>query len=344
MRYYRKAIFNNIIILFIMTGCIIVFLIIFCILFNNIQNNKISESKVFTEEEKSIYFPENGQVLLYIREKGITVKLDLEDYITGVVASEMPANFDEQAIKAQAVAARTFYINRRNNPCREAGKHNAEICNTVDCQVYMSKEERISKWNNKDAESNWNKIKNAVMETKGEILTYDGKVLEYPQYFAISHGKTEDAQDVMNVSVPYLKCVDSIGEEAAPKFKSVVKKNINEFVNIINANYPKEQITVENLKDKVYIEKYNKSGSVNVIKMGQNSIKGTEFRKLFNLNSAYFTIDMRDDIVSITCTGYGHGLGMSQWGANYMAKNNYSYQEILKHYYTGVEITKLKYN
>ena len=155
----------------------------------------------------------------------------------GVVASEVPASFNEEALKAQAIAARTFYMNKRNNPCKDAKNKGAEICDTTNCQVYMSKEERITKWSSSEAESNWNKIQKAVLDTKGQVLTYENSVLEYPQFFATSSGKTEDAKDVFSIDVPYLKSEESKGEEIAPKYKTTIEIPINEFINKINAKY-----------------------------------------------------------------------------------------------------------
>lgn len=346
MKNNKKGIYNNIQIILSMTLIIIMMTILLPVLFLN-STNKDNKFKVDSNaiiKKSSITFPNNGKVRLYNSEKNIVTELELEEYIMGVVASEMPANFNEEAIKAQAVAARTFYINRRNNKCSNATSHNAEICDTVHCQVYMNKEERLNLWDSKNREKYWDKIKSAVLETRGEVLTYEGEILEYPQYFAVSSGNTEDSKDVLAIDIPYLKSTKSSGEEIAPKFKSTKEISTDEFVNEINKKYPKSRVKKETLKDSIIITKYNTSGSVNEIKMGQNSIKGTEFRKLFNLNSTYFTLDIRDDIVTMTCTGYGHGVGMSQWGANVMAQNGYTYKDILKHYYYGIEIENLEYN
>ena len=339
---------DNIRLILVMTIIIISMLILLPLVFldNGIStnSNKFELNNDNIIKNSAIQFPQDGKVKLYNSESNKVYEIDLEDYIMGVVASEMPANFDEEAIKAQAVAARTFYINRRNNKCSNASSHNGEICDTVHCQVYMDKDKRLSLWNKKDAEKYWDKIEKAVMDTKGQVLTYNGEVLEYPQYFAVSFGKTEDAEDVLSMDIPYLKSADSIGEEIAPKFKSNKQMSIEEFISEIKKKYPDVDIKAKNINDIIYVEKYNKSGSVNAIRVGRNSIKGTEFRKLFNLNSTYFTLDIRDDIVTMSCTGYGHGMGMSQWGANVMGKNGYTYIDILKHYYSGIEIEKLEYN
>lgn len=302
----------------------------------NLSNKDIVRSSGIT-------FPTNGKVKLYRKAEDKVEEIDLEKYVMGVVASEVPANFNEEALKAQAVAARTFYMNSRINPCRDAKKHNAEINDTTNCQVYMSKEERIAKWSNKEAENNWEKIEKAVLDTKGEVLTYEGVLLEYPQFFSVSAGKTEDAKDVFSIDVPYLKSEESKGEEIAPKFKTTTSILLDEFVKIINEKYANANVRKDNLSTQIKIDSYTEGGSVKTIKVGGETIKGTEFRELFNLNSTNFTFEFDKKGVKINCTGYGHGVGMSQWGANAMANSGSTYDEILKHYYNGVEINEITY-
>lgn len=294
-------------------------------------------------KSSQITFPTNGKVKLYHRKDGTVEEIDLEEYIMGVVASEVPANFEEEALKAQAVAARTFYMNKRNQPCKDAKEKGAEICDSTDCQVYMSKSERMKSWSSKEGDNNWNKIKTAVEETKGQVLTYNGAILEYPQFFATSSGKTENAKDVFSVDVPYLKSEESKGEEIAPKYKTSIQISISDFVNKINAKYPKANVNKNDLANSVKVKNYTEAGSVKEIQIGNEIIKGTEFRELFGLNSTNFNLDFGKNAVIVNCKGYGHGVGMSQWGANVMAKNGSKYDEILKHYYSGVEISKIKY-
>lgn len=295
-------------------------------------------------KSSKITFPSNGKVKLYHRSEDRVEEIDLEEYVMGVVASEVPANFEEEALKAQAVAARTFYMSKRNNPNKEEKEKGAEICDTTHCQVYMSKDERISKWSKSEAESNWEKIQKAVLDTKGQVLTYDGSVLEYPQFFATSSGKTEDAKDVFSMDVPYLKSEDSKGEEIAPKYKTSTQIPINDFINKINSKYKGVNANKSNLSSLIKILSFTEAGSVKEIKIGNEIVKGTEFRTLFNLNSTNFTLDFQQDSVEVNCKGYGHGVGMSQWGANAMAKSGSKYDEILKHYYSGVEIQEINYN
>ena len=318
--------------------CVLVVLSSFCLTEGDRQFN-IKDSDIVQEDELSL--PKDEKVIIYREKLGIVEELPLEEYITGVVASEMPANFNEEALKAQAVAARTFYMSSREHPCSSAKAHDAEICDTVGCQVYMSKEERMNLWSKEKGEEYWKKISDAVMSTKGEVLVYNNEILRYPQYFAISSGKTEDAKDVLGRDISYLKSVESDGDEMAPKFKSSKNIPISNFIDTIESNYPKFNSKEYKYNDIINILSYNNSGSVNDIKIGNMTMKGLEFRKIFKLNSTFFTIDIRNGIVTINCTGYGHGLGMSQWGANYMGKNGKKYKEILTHYYSGIEIKTL---
>ncbi|OOM71047.1 amidase enhancer precursor [Clostridium puniceum] len=341
-----KRLSTNIKTITIMTLIIFAILIVLPVIFlgsgkESINVFNLSNDNIIKSSE--ITFPASGKVRLYHKKDDTIEEMDLEDYIMGVVASEVPANFNEEALKAQAVAARTFYMNRRKNPCKDAKNKNGEICDTTNCQVYMSKAERMSKWSKSEAESNWNKIQKAVLDTKGQILTYEESALEYPQFFAISSGKTEDAKDVFSVDVPYLKSEESKGEEIAPKYKTTLEVPISEFINKINSKYENANLKKGNLSSAIKVESYTEAGSVKEIKIGREVIKGTDFRTLFNLNSTNFKFEFRDNIVKINCIGYGHGVGMSQWGANAMGKSGSKYDEILKHYYNGVEIQEIKY-
>lgn len=337
---------SNIKTIAIMTLIIFIILITFPLIFLNISKDNINMFNLSAEnivKNSEITFPANGKVRLYHKNEDTVEEIDLEEYIMGVVASEVPASFNEETLKAQAVAARTFYMNKRKNPCKDAKGKDGEICDTTNCQVYMSKAERISKWSKNEAESNWSKIQKAVLDTKGQILTYEESVLEYPQFFAVSSGKTEDAKDVFSVDVPYLKSEDSKGEEIAPKYKTTLEVPISEFINKINSKYGNAKIKKSTLSSAIRIESYTDAGSVKEIKIGGELIKGTDFRTLFNLNSTNFKLEFGGNIIKINCIGYGHGVGMSQWGANAMAKSGSKYDEILKHYYSGVEIQEIKY-
>ena len=335
----NKYIYELKIVAYITVFIIIFMLGIACIfstgLFDNTQkdNTKNDDSEIVIEG--------GGYIKLYNNTTKKIEEIELEEYVKGVVASEMPANFDEEALKSQAVAARTYYLAKRLENCSQAS--GAEICNTTHCQVYTSKEVNLSKWAASKAEENWNKISKAVDDTKGQVLVYKDEVLRYPQFFATSSGKTESSVDVFARDIPYLKSTDSLGEEIAPKYTSSIKFDISDFVNTINKSYKNAKVTIQNIKEKVKINSNTEGGAVKEITIGDEIIEGASFRKLFNLNSANFSFDFMPDKVQINCKGYGHGVGMSQWGANVMAKQGKGYDEILKHYYTGVKIKNIKF-
>jgi stage II sporulation protein D len=187
-------------------------------------------------------------------------------------------------------------------------------------------------------------VADAVKETAGEILTINGKLVMEPLFFAVSSGKTENAVDVFSDDAPYLKSVSSPGEETAPKYRSIVKVSYSDFVNKINYEYISSKVSVKNVKNLTRIEGRNEGGSVKQIKIGKITLSGVKFRSIMGLNSADFNIKFNDNNVEIDCIGYGHGVGMSQWGANAMAKSGKGYKEMLRHYYKGVEVTKISDN
>lgn len=326
----------------IMTFFIFVFLIIFSILIfkvshNDIKSFRLSNTSVENSRNK-IEFTGSNIAQIYNTETNSIEKINIEEYIKCVVASEMPANFNSEALKAQAIAARTFYFSRRIDKCKIA--HGADICNSTHCQVYKPKEECLKKWSADDREKNWKKITSAVDSTKGEILIYKGKIVEYPQYFSTSWGKTESAKEVLSKNIPYLASTESDGEQVAPKYTSTAYFSTVDFINKVQAKYKNSGINQTNINESVKIIANTRSGSVKQIKLGNKTITGREFRTLLGLNSPDFQIDISNSQVKITCKGYGHGLGMSQWGANIMGKNGSSYKEILKHYYSGIDIGK----
>jgi stage II sporulation protein D len=340
-----SEILNKFKITFAMAGFIIIFLVIFSVVFivtpNIISSYKINDNSIKYTKGEGVEISGTDNVKMYDTKKQEMVEIPLEDYVVGVVAAEMPADFGDEALKAQAVAARTFYFARRLSPCEQA--HDAEICNSTHCQVYMSKEDRMNSWSKSEGEKNWDKIVNNVNATKGEVLVYNGEIAKHPQFFAISSGKTENSIDVFADDVPYLKSIDSPGEEIAKKYENVIKVKNEEFISKINKVYPKVKLDEKNLKSEINISSRTDGGGVKEIKIGNISISGVEFRKVFNINSTNFTLEFESSAVKIDCKGYGHGVGMSQWGANVMAKAGNGYKEILKHYYSGIEVDKIKY-
>ncbi len=301
---------------------------------NKPENISEGNEDVKIEDGVKVYDTRNQQVK----------EMDLEEYVKGVVAAEMPAEFHIEALKAQAIASRTYALSRINNYSEGHPDHKkAALCTGIHCQAYLTLEE-LTNIHAKDwPEKYWPKIEEAVKSTKGQVLYYKGELIE-PLYHSTSGGMTEDSQDVFAVDRPYLKAVSSPYEEEAPKFKSLVTLTGDEFIKKLSTKYPNSNITKENISEKIKLVEKSKSGRIKKIAIDGTVINGGEIRELLELNSTNFTItyNPKNNIVEIETIGYGHGVGMSQWGANGMAKQDKSYKDILKHYYTGITIDEYK--
>lgn len=306
-----------------------------------LKEEEVSDT-ISNEVSKNIVLGRNNVVNVYITATGKTESMNIEEYVCGVVANEMQASFDIEALKAQAIASRTYVVSKILNPCSSA--NGADICDSTHCQVYTAKETAIGKWGDETGEVYWNKIKQAVDDTEGLVLTYNGGVVMNPVYFSTSSGNTESAVDVGWGDVEYLQSVESSGEEIASKFTSQKEMTISEFVSTVNSKYPSSGIKSSNLSSMLNVISRSSAGGVISMAIGNETIKGSDFRFLIGLNSTNFTYTINDKTIVFDCKGYGHGVGMSQWGANVMAKEGKDYEEILKHYYTGIDIGDLTYN
>ncbi len=266
-----------------------------------------------------------------------TEKLPLETYLVGVLAAEMPASYEEEALKAQAVAARSYIISKLDS---ENSDHpNSQVCTDPNhCKGWLSEEDAKSKWKKDDKNKYWKKLTNAVKSTKGEYMTYNAEVVE-AFFFASSGGKTENSEDVWSSSRPYLKSVESYGEALSENNVSTATFTHSQFAEKLNPHLsqPIDPSKPPSISEPVRTE----GGSVSTINIGGKTFKGTQLRSIFGLKSANFTITQDSTAVTFTVKGYGHGVGMSQTGANYMAKEGYTYKEILSHYYTDIEFSKL---
>lgn len=283
-------------------------------------------------------------VRVYVQETGKVVTLGLEEYIKGVVAGEMPAAFHMEALKAQAVAARSYAVSRieayrkGGNP----GHPDAELCDQVHCQVWLSweklKELKSEQW----MKDYWPRIEQAVEETAGLIMTYEGKPLEQPLFHSTSGGRTENSEDVFAAWVPYLRSVESPYEKEAPHFTDQQTVSVSDFIAKIKEKYSDCNIQASELPNQLKILERSEGGRVLKIQIGNKTLSGRELREMFGLRSANFQVSVEGQNLIFHTIGYGHGVGMSQWGANGMAKEGYTFEEILKHYYQGVAIEKLE--
>lgn len=279
------------------------------------------------EETAFLNKPENKEkdmeVVIKDSNSNKETNMVLEEYVVGVVAGEMPASFNEEALRAQAIAARTYAVYKVNTT-----RTSYDLVSDVSNQVYITEDEMRIKWGN-DFNKYYNKVKSAVEDTKGLVLKYNGEVIS-SYYFSMSNGKTEDVSLVFGESRDYLKSVDSSWDSNINNFSVTKAISKKEFCNKLGIN-------CNNIK----IGAINRSSSnrVNTIVINNKTFKGTEVRTKLGLRSTDFTIVINDEVL-ITTKGYGHGVGMSQYGANEMAKNGKSYEDILKYYYQGITIEK----
>ena len=289
------------------------------IIYKSLDNEKLdNDIKKTTSKEIS------SSIKIKINKKNEIKELDLEEYIIGVVAGEMPASFEMEALKAQAVTSRTYAMYKINK-----SKDNYDIETTIDDQVYITIDEMKEKWGN-DYELYYNKIKDAVYSTQNLVMKKDNKIFK-SYYFAMSNGTTADSSTVFGESTT--TSVESPWDnESLNKFLVTTEFTSNEIKTKLNI---KDDIT------NIEILSRDKTNRVEKIKVNNKTYTGIEFRQLLSLRSTDFTISKIDNTYSITTKGYGHGVGMSQYGANGMAKENYTYDEILKYYYQDIEIKEI---
>ena len=261
------------------------------------------------------------------------VEMDMQEYLIGVVAAEMPAGFAPEALKAQAVAARSYALY-----CAGSDKHgNAQVCTDFNCcQAWISQEDMRENWG-EAFEENYKKISSAVNETAGQYLSYEGQPV-FAAFHSSSAGATEDCGNVWN-SRPYLVSVESPESETnVPNFISTLECAPIDFRDCVLSLKPEADFTGS---EETWIGETERddSGRVSYIILGNVKIKGTEIRELFSLRSTYFELQYIDGKFLFTVKGFGHGVGMSQYGAKLMAERGESYTEILAHYYPGTVLT-----
>lgn len=281
---------------------------------------------------------DDATVSIYNADTDKVYSLPLEEYVLRVTAAEMPASFAEEALKAQSVAARTYTARKMaslgGKPC---GRGGADVCtDSTCCQAYRTREELSEKWGS-SADMYFDKLSGAVSATRGVILTYNGKPIE-ALFHSSSGGMTEDAANVFGGAAPYLKSVSSPGEEGFSRYSATVSFTRKQFANAVNAAIKGADISKNKLEEQVKILSKSESGRVTRLQLGSKTVTGRELRRALGLNSTAFTIEISPERVVVSTRGYGHGVGMSQYGAEAMAQHGADYKEILLHYYTGAEI------
>lgn len=305
---------------------------------NQLQTIKQEEKQTIETETSSKYnYNKYGTITLLHKKTGAIEQVNLDDYLCNVVSAEMPATFEQEALKSQAIVARTYTIYKILNK-----KHdNADICNdSTCCQAWISKEDRLERWEENQRENNWEKISKAVKDTSGKIVTYENKPID-AFFHSNSGGITEIPVNVWGgTEYPYLQSVETSGEDAYTQYSSEVILSQEEVLNKLKIKYADISIDFTN-PDDIKILEYTESTRVKTVKFGNHEISGVEARSLFGLKSTNFEITRENDKIKFSVKGYGHGVGMSQTGADSMAKQGSSAEDIIKHFYTGVEITEV---
>lgn len=268
--------------------------------------------------------------------------LPLEAYIEGVVAAEMPAGNHPEALKCQAVAART----RAAYACRELGGNGCashpgcDLCTaSACCQGYLSPQARTARWGS-EAAMLAQRVTSAVRATAGQLLTYNGLPIEM-LYHACSGGRTEDAAEVFAASRPYLVSVASPGEEDCTGFAADTRFSRKEAAAMLCAAFPGCSVTADGLPGQLKLLSSTASGRISTVLVGNEAVSGRDFRQALGLRSTLCTWDADDEAITFHTLGYGHGVGMSQAGAQAMASGGRRYAEILAHYYPGTSLALL---
>ncbi len=281
-----------------------------------------SKKEVVSKKKTSNKKNNNIKTVSIVYKNNKVETLNLEDYVLGVVACEMPASFEIEALKAMAVAARTFALYKIEH------NKNYKLSTTTKDQCYITVDQMKKNWG-KSFNKNYNKILKSVKETSNERMTYNDKTI-ISFYFSISNGYTQDCDKVFSQNLSYLKSVDSHWDKDYSYKEKTVKFKVNDFLNILGIK-DKSVDSIKIVRDKSKRAKY--------IYINNNKIKGTSFRALLHLRSTDVSVKNKNGYIYITTRGYGHGVGMSQYGAHSMAKEGYKYDEILKYYYKGVKLS-----
>ena len=299
---------------------------------SSVQEN--IEKSANSEELQNYVYNKYGTITLLHGKTGEVEQVNIDEYLCNVVSAEMPADYEKEALKAQAIVARTYTIYKILNK-----KHNnADICdNSTCCQAWISKDDRLARWEETKRESNWQKICEVVNSTKGKIITYENQPIN-AFFHSNSGGITEVPVNVWGgTGYPYLQSVETSGEDSYSQYLSEVVLTKEELLNKLKEKYNDITIDFSN-DDDIKILEFTESTRVKTVKFGNHEISGVDARQILGLRSTNFEIIKDGDNIKFSVKGYGHGVGMSQTGADSMAKQGNSAEEIIKHFYIGIEI------
>jgi stage II sporulation protein D len=284
--------------------------------------------------KKNTTKPINFTVHVFRVETGKIDSVPLEEYVEGVVSGEMPAEFEREALKAQALAARTYIALRIATKDFSDVPKGAHVTDTIKHQVYMDEKQRREQWG---SQYSWKeaRIRQAVEETAGQVLTYEHEPIN-ATFFSTSNGYTENSEDYWGNKIPYLRSVKVPWDTASPRYQETVTMKIDQLEKKLGTKIAQPAAAGNEAWEKVISRTAGQR--VKEIKIGDKIFTGRKVRELLGLNSSHFSMSIKDNNIFIRTLGYGHGVGMSQWGANGMAKEGKTAEQIVAYFYKGVEI------
>ena len=296
------------------------------------ENLSVAESTFIPQTSTNQQTEKNDTLTVFRSVNQENIEIDFFEYVCGSVAAEMPLSYHEEALKAQAIACYTNALRLKNNSESGATYHISDDSSIH--QGYLNKEQRKEKWG-EDFKKYESKLETIVKSVENLAIYYNDELC-VAAFHAICSGKTENAENIWGEKVPYLTSVKSNGDNLSPQYSSVVVFEKDDFIEI--ATDLTETQNIKSLKNIIKIKETSKAGTVLKITLNKKEFTGEEIRKAFSLKSPVFNIKLTEKTVTFNVTGYGHGVGMSQYGADFMARQGSTYEEILKHYYKGVEI------
>ena len=302
---------------------------------SNAFDNTNQTTAIETTSKSSDITTNDDSITVFLSNQNKNITMSEFEYVCGSVAAEMPLAYHEEALKAQAVACYTNCLRLKNSNNKEES-NGADISDDISVhQGYITEDERKEKWGD-DFNKYESKLRSIVTDVLGEYITYDEKIC-VAAFSAICTGTTETAENVWGSKTPYLVSVKSEGDKLSPTYSSTVTFSKSQFISIMKDL----GVSIDSKADLTEIigkPKATKAGTVLTIKINSKEVTGSNMRQAFSLRSPAFKITATENEVTFNVSGYGHGVGMSQYGADYMARQGSTYDEILKHYYKGVEI------
>lgn len=335
---------------YLFTIIFIILSIILSIISIYVTKNKDKKNKEKIEQEnqekQDIELKANETIRVKMSQTGEVVAMDINDYLRGVVPSEMPPDYNEEALKAQAIVARTYTYKVIQD---KSFAPDADVTDSPsNCQAFYTKDKLFQIWKNKGFSQDtindyWNKVTKAVNDTQNMVITYKGEYIK-AYFHASSPDKTENVDQIWGgVSIPYLVSVESKEDPSYQWNSSTVTLSYDDFKNKVDQNIDKNfSLNNRSGEDIIKIDSYTTSGRVKNVKIGNDIVSAEKMRTIFGLRSTEFKIDLEQNDIKFDVKGNGHGIGMSQVGANYYANNGMSCVDIIKHYYTGVDVITLK--